>query len=542
MNIRRLAIAVAALLASFATQALALPANAPLTVRLSTVSSTGTLTQVKSMAVTSDANGKVDFSFTGVPTSDTATLLMVQILDASDHVLREGMVPAPDPSGTVNMGVSEVTDKQAKAMLGSLAQPGSTASVPAQAMAALVMVRSGAMSDADAVRFGPMAAAAGSAFESFLIGSGGASAAQVTAVRSAMLRHLREIAAGFQQAVRTANGTAAGDQAAANLRGDAMANFMDDMINAGGDAGLAPGVMQTAFDEAGSAAHGVSATMDNPAVFTAMGSALRSGAQLGQFMEQQRRYNDAMTALGAPSAQVQQLASTSASLSVAMTNAQEHFEEMYASPTAFPTDAQIQAAEAAMAAAMTSAFQQGFVGGTTASSTVISGMLSTMASRMMGMGGMMGGMTTQTLQNRGIGMMVYTPGAAPQDWPVMMVAGANFVTPTVSMTYTPSTATLQAQLTASFAPPAPPDFSQFAEPYKSMLELQYDLMLVKFINLQAVAGAASPMPLATLAQIQDRDRARRADLMANMTGLTAAQRTAMMVSLSQPEAWGILAN
>ena len=541
MNIRRLA--AAAVLAALGSPAFALPTNAPLTVRLSTVSSTGTLTQVQSKAVASDAKGKVSFNFTGVPTSDTTGMLMVQILDASNHVLREGMVPAPAPNGAVHMGVSEVTDKQAKALMNALAQPGNSASLPAQAMVALLMVRSGAVTDADAGRFGPMGSAAAAAFESFLSGSGGATSSQLATLRAAMLEHMRQVAAGFQQAVQEADGTPAGDQTAADVRGEAMANFMDDMMSAGADAGFGPGVVQCAFGEAGSAAEtgGQSSTMDNPAVLTAMGSAFRAGAQLRQFMAQLRNYADAMIAVGASSPQALQLASASASLSIAMTNAQEHFEEMFASPNAFPSDAEIQSAEAAMAAAMAGAFQA-FVGSTTSSSADVSGMLNRMASGMMGMGGMMGGMTGPSLQNMGIGMMVPSPGAAPQDWPVMMVAGANFVTPAVAMTYTPSTASLRAELSPQFQAPNPPDFSQFSDPYQSMLELQYDLMLSKFANLQAVAGAGSPMSLATLAQIQDQDRTRRAALVANMSGLGNVQRTAMMTALSQPEAWGILAN
>jgi hypothetical protein len=150
----------------------------------------------------------------------------------------------------------------------------------------------------------------------------------------------------------------------------------------------------------------------------------------------------------------------------------------------------------------------------------------------------------QTLQNMGVGMMVPSPGAAPGDWPVMMTSAADFMTAGVSMTYTPSTSALRAQLTPQFAPPAPPDFSQFTASDKAMLELQYDLMLAKFINLQAIAGAGarSPISEAILAAIQDQDRARRAAIMANVGGLDASHKAAMIVACAQPEMWEILRN
>jgi hypothetical protein len=156
---------------------------------------------------------------------------------------------------------------------------------------------------------------------------------------------------------------------------------------------------------------------------------------------------------------------------------------------------------------------------------------------MSGLGGMMGGMTGGTLAGMGIGMMVTTPGStSTQNWSVMMVATNNFVVPTRTMTYTPITTTLSTELTGmGITPPTPPNFNSFADPYKSMLELQYDLVLTKLINLQKLAQIGTTPTQAQMFNIKDTDLATKNTMRGNITGLTSSQATALMASLAQPE-------
>ena len=116
-----------------------------------------------------------------------------------------------------------------------------------------------------------------------------------------------------------------------------------------------------------------------------------------------------------------------------------------------------------------------------------------------------------------------------------MVASGDFVTPTFSMTYIPST-TLATQLTsAGGTVPTPPTFASFADPYKSMLELQYDLMLNKLIALQQEASLGSSPTPAQVAQIAATEQQTRTTIMQNLTGVTDAQKSALMTTLSQPQ-------
>ncbi|MDO8721258.1 MAG: hypothetical protein Q7J31_03410, partial [Syntrophales bacterium] len=212
-----------------------------------------------------------------------------------------------------------------------------------------------------------------------------------------------------------------------------------------------------------------------------------------------------------------------------------NFEQMFANPSAFPDAATISSTESTMLAAMQTLFNNFVSTDAAASSNDITGMLSAMATQMNGMGGMMSGMTSTTLANMGIGQMVTMPGGALQNWTVMMVSANDFVTPGLQLTYTPST-TLSGQLTAlGVTPPTPPTFSQFADPYKSMLELQYDLLLLKLINVEKLVQLGTAPMQAQLAQLKEDDLAMKAAIMQNIVGLTDAQKDALIVSMTVPE-------
>lgn len=513
-----------------AAPALALTPNAAYTIKLSTVSATGQLTQVSTMPATADGTGRVAFSFTNVPNNSTVRFLMVQVVDGTGAIAREGMVAGPNSGGNVTMGVSEVTDKQAKAMITTMATVQSDD--PDFVMLLMAMVRSGAISDTDAQNFSPLAQAAKGAFDLFMTNNG-VTAAMLAQFKTNLLTAMQSYAGLMNQSVAAAN-----QAAEASTRGNAIALFMQAMVKAGADAGIQANLMHIAFDAAGSAAETAAATSTiNADVITAMKAMFRTGTQQRQEWAEMRRFNDSMPVMGATASQTQQFTTASSTMGNAMVSAQETFEQMFADPTTFPSAATIASTETTMLTAMQTEFNTFLSSGVADSSTDISGMLSTMASRMSGMGGMMGGMTSGTLSAMGIGMMVTTPGSTTtQNWTVMMVATNNFVMPGLAMTYTPSTTTLATQLTGlGITPPTAPTFASFADPYKSMLELQYDLILAKLISLQKLVPIGSPPTQAQMAAIKEADLATKIAIRANIAGLTSAQADALMVSLAQPQ-------
>ncbi|HEX9080378.1 MAG TPA: hypothetical protein VF795_12365 [Desulfuromonadaceae bacterium] len=516
-----------------ATSAFALTPNTAYTVKLSAVSSAGQLSQVATMAATADSSGRVAFSFSNVPSTGTNRFLMVQVVDGNGAIAREGMVAAPAAGGNVTMGVSEVTDKQAKAMIKTMADAQSDD--PGFVMMLMSMVRSGAITDTDAQGFSPLAQAAKNAFDAFMT-TNGVTAAQMTQFKSNLLTAMQSYAGEINQSV-----AAATPAAEADARGDAIAQFMDAMVNAGANAGISANLMPIAFDAGGAAAEtAAGASSINAAVITAMQATFRTGTQQRQVRAEMRRFADSMPVMAATTTQVNQFTTARTQMGNAMLTAQENFEQMFADPAVFPSAPTIASTETTMLTAMQTAFTtflSSNTAGVAASSSDISTMLGTMATRMSSMGGMMGGMTSGTLSGMGIGMMVTTPGSSTtQNWTVMMVSTNNFVVPGLSMTYTPSTTTLAGQLTGlGITPPTAPTFSSFADPYKSMLELQYDLMLAKLINLQKVAQIGATPTQAQLATIKGADLATKAAIGGNIAGLTSAQATALMVCLAQPQ-------
>lgn len=507
-----------------ASVAFALPPNSALTVTLSTVSPTGQLTQVASQPVTSDAGGKIAFSFSNVPTG--SSFLMVQIM-SGNSVLRRAMVAAPAANGSVKVGVDQVTDRQALAMTQTISSAGTVD--PTQMMALMNMVRSGAISDTDAQNFGPLGQSASAAFEKTLTDNG-VTAAQLGTFKTNLINAMRDYAAGFQQAVTSSTAAAAAAQ-----RGAALSTFRDDVVNAGVNAGISSDLIQLAFGQAGSAAASApaAANFSNPDIGTTLMATWGLGAMQVQLQAQARNYTDAMSVVNASNTLQTRFANAKTTLGGAIQSAQQTFEQaMFADQASFPSSTTITGAVSAMLTRMQTAFN-GFFSSSTASDADVSSMLTTMASRMAGMGGMMGGMSSTTLSGMGIGMMTTSPtSSGAQNWTVMMVAAGEFVSPTLGMTYTPITNTLTSQLTTV---PTPPSFASFADPYKSLLELQYDLMLTKLLALQQEASLGTSPTLAQVAQIAATEYQNRAAIMQNISGVTDAQKSAMVAALTQPQ-------
>ncbi len=103
----------------------ALTAGADYTVTIEKMNSDGTLTEVGSTTVTADANGKITFSFSGVPTNPTTHFLVITVKDAAGNTVRRSFVPAPPEGGTNELGVNNLSDKQTEMILEAASLVGS---------------------------------------------------------------------------------------------------------------------------------------------------------------------------------------------------------------------------------------------------------------------------------------------------------------------------------------------------------------------------------------------------------------------------------
>jgi len=558
-----------------ATSALALPANKVLTVQLATVTAVGQVVPVRSISVTTDAAGKVAFNFTSVPTNDTSQYLMIRVLDGP-QLLRQSLVVAPSPNGAINVGVSETTTSQATAMLKVFADAGNgNATLAAMVM---TMVRSGAISNPDLLNVSPLARAAATAFESFL--GSHVAAGQLAVFRANLLPAMRDFAATYKESVdavvlandvNTANpvqdliNKTLSNQQEAIKRGDAMAQFLGALVNAGANAGISPALMHMALTEAGKAVEATASAVSSDVV-TAMLAAFRTGAEHCQLRGEMRSYADALPFLNMSSAAgqrtfnnmttvggqrlfknmtsavkqqqfdkaVQQFNAAAATLGNALVTAQETFELIFADPLIFPSLPDINFARDTLSLTLQSSMAS-FIAGTTASSGDLTTMQTNMAAGMAQVGGVMSGTTLATLQGRGIGSMFTSSTASSQNWLMMMVAGANVVTPAIQLNYSSAVS----GLSSKFPSLTPPNYSLLADPYKSLLRLQFDLMLLKFNNQLALSLAAQPVTQAALAQIKGDDLGMRNNMLQNITisgvANSAGLANALMITMAQPE-------
>ncbi len=116
----------------------------------------------------------------------------------------------------------------------------------------------------------------------------------------------------------------------------------------------------------------------------------------------------------------------------------------------------------------------------------------------------------------------------------MMVASSNLVPNVPNFAYIPYANRLVLQFAAGNEPPSP-NWNQIPDgPYKSMLQLQYDLMLVRLIDAQAMAGLTMPPTQDDLASISATDLDNRIAIRQGVQGLNATQLGALMTALSPP--------
>lgn len=130
-----------------APSAWALDAGASYTVTLHKLLSDGTLEEISSTTVTADANGKIEFSLTNLPTNEETNFLVLTVTDSNDEVVRRGFAPAPPAGATTETGINTVSTSQAEAIIAVAELAGSD---DPWAMAyLLVLTRAPSLEDSD---------------------------------------------------------------------------------------------------------------------------------------------------------------------------------------------------------------------------------------------------------------------------------------------------------------------------------------------------------------------------------------------------------
>ena len=140
-------------------------------ITMSKVNSDGTTTDVDTTSAVADANGKIAFSFSSVPTFPDTFFLVLTVKDSLDAVQRRSFTPAPPVGGTGELGANSLSTIQANMILQALALAGTDD--PIVVAYGLILTRSDNLDNTDIGNVAILGKTAiMSGFESFLTNNG----------------------------------------------------------------------------------------------------------------------------------------------------------------------------------------------------------------------------------------------------------------------------------------------------------------------------------------------------------------------------------
>ena len=279
------------------------------TVILEQVNSDGTLTEKSTSSVAADANEKIDYAFTNVPThdGDGVNFLVITVKTEAGTVLSKGLVPAPAQNTTTKLGANALSTTQTKSILEGFAA--NSTDDPIYASFGFVITRSPEITDADITN---IALGGGEV----ILGTNGyvatleglCTTAQMTAFKSALVYNATEgtsslanYTEAFNDAVALTDTTAA-DNEMAKASGAIMADiFMD----AAEKAGVKLEYILIAFDATGYKVEGDEHMQAiSTAVMNNMNAAVSSFMTRIGATKVQKKYTAALTVLEASGTQV----------------------------------------------------------------------------------------------------------------------------------------------------------------------------------------------------------------------------------------------
>lgn len=316
--------------------------NASYSITSSKLRSNGTVTDIETVPAKTDANGKLTFSLSTVPTNADANFLAFTIKDGNGNVVRQGIVPAP-PSNDVNqIGINDLATAQAAAFLtaAQIAQSDD----PILSSYLLVLLRSPNVLASDIPKLGNLGnAAILNGFETYLAGK--VAPAKVSALKSCLIynpdstkKTLRDITKGFYTAVES--GDAATESSETQKAGALMADvFMD----AAACAGVPLDLITNAHDAAGDAAQ-ATGLMDptgqaplSSDLISAIDQSMSTFNRKIGMVKMVTKYTNALNTLQASGAQVNTFISAAQAMAQASQAVDVQYADFFKSPTAYCT-------------------------------------------------------------------------------------------------------------------------------------------------------------------------------------------------------------
>ena len=318
--------------------AFALTPGQTYTVKFGVINSSGVLTPAAySTTAIANANGVINFSLGGLPDATTCNFMGVAVFNATSSTTpeREAIVPCPVANSTMPLGVTDVTNAQAAALMAAFHAAGTDD--PILAVFGLTIVQT---SDIDAHDLATIATYA----EQGIVGNGGfinsmeanhgniVNGTTLSEYRKNIVQDLADPNSGYTKFLKEAASSISNSTSAQDM-GKAAALILSTLVEATKsptDTGIHAGWIIEGTDAMGNVMTPVLGNMglwDSPN--TPMEAQATVGAGLQKLREQVaiQKYENAMTTLGANGAYVTQFQNAATALSNAVDAAMEQFNE-----------------------------------------------------------------------------------------------------------------------------------------------------------------------------------------------------------------------
>jgi hypothetical protein len=99
------------------SHAAALISGTNYTITIQKMNSNGTVSDYSTTVATANADGKLSFSLTSMPTNTDCNFIVFIVKDPTDTVVRKGFVPAPPAGSTNDLGINNLSTAQTNAIL-----------------------------------------------------------------------------------------------------------------------------------------------------------------------------------------------------------------------------------------------------------------------------------------------------------------------------------------------------------------------------------------------------------------------------------------
>lgn len=541
----------------------ALTAGEIYTIEIDAIGSNGAIVDLSGLTTSAeaDSNGKIAFSIAGTPDRTSYNFLVVTVKNPDGTTARRSIAPTPTAGATVNLGISNVTEGQAEALISAMQTAGSDN--PIMVAFGMVILRTGSLSSADLARVATASRAAVNGFENELTTNLGVSSAQMTTFKSGIVSRLNEFTSLYKDAV-----DATTDAAAAQNRGKAAGLLMQIFVHSATDAGFNEDYVELALMAAGDAVDDDSSWSSLPAAFrSAVDAEMGSAMQKLRAEKALKKYTEALTLLGASSTQISRYTTAANTLFTAMENAFKAFEALFQDESSMPSAGDISSAQSTINTAMESAFSS-FITNAASSSSEIDTMATAMKSGFCsGDAGCETAIDNMKGSSASNSMFSFrTQGGTAVYWPIPMVAAvtwtANAVAAGGSLTYTRDTLAVPALLNwldsddnggngvnntrhdwdATNNNGVASDEKSMPASLAALFGLREDIQIVeftKFSDFQNIGGQPTMVQMKTIMNsLKTRLEARASDISGTTDGstaITAAQKKALVTTSLSPD-------